>query len=184
MWKHMKTDCTDPASLKLSTRRPNPHAVLPVRWLLVAASKMSSAYFMFHKHYSLRANGRLLIVMEDLPVILNVKDGFHHDLNANVNVELRAPTLPCIIWDCEFYYQHFLILKKVVNGLPSARSSYWPAKTQPSAEKNLTDCLMCWNHQPFNTRQRLKLCYHIENISYNVFFSEMFTTLFVAQNLS
>ena len=112
MWKHMKTDCTDPASLKLSTRRPNPHAVLPVRWLLVAASKMSSAYFMFHIHYSLRANGRLLIVMEDLPVILNVKDGFHHDLNANVNVELRAPTLPCIIWDCEFYYQHFLILKK------------------------------------------------------------------------
>lgn len=32
---------------------------------------------------------------EDIPEILNAKDGFHHDLNANVSVELRAPTLPC-----------------------------------------------------------------------------------------
>ena len=33
--------------------------------------------------------------MEEIPEILNAKDGFHQDLNAKVNVELRAPTLPC-----------------------------------------------------------------------------------------
>lgn len=48
-----------------------------------------------------------------LPEMLKVKDGFHHDLNARDTVELRGPNLPwedemwiCIKLDLEHIYSH------------------------------------------------------------------------------
>lgn len=56
-----------------------------------------SIFYVLYIYYSLRVNGRLFIVMEDLFVILNVKDGFYYDLNVNVSVEFRVLILFCII---------------------------------------------------------------------------------------
>lgn len=41
-----------------------------------------------------------MIYQLQLPEMLKVKDGFHHDLNAIVNVELRGPNLP---WEDEMW---------------------------------------------------------------------------------
>jgi hypothetical protein len=31
----------------------------------------------------------------EVPVILNVKDGFHHDLNAIATEDMEGPSFPC-----------------------------------------------------------------------------------------
>lgn len=86
--------------------------------------------------------------------MLKVKEGFHHDLNANATVELRGPTLPCndeiqifIELDVIHNFKHNIATKK----LPSARSFYWLARMQLLEMLNLGYCLMFWHHQPYKT---------------------------------
>lgn len=63
--------------------------------------------------------------------MLKVKEGFHHDLNANAIDELRGPILP---WKKDINY---LMLQYIATStkfsddlLPSTRSSCWPAMMQ------------------------------------------------------
>lgn len=120
-------------------------------------------YMEFSKCSSIISINERLFV-KDIPEILNAKEGFHQDLNANESVELWAPTLPCKYWKC--YIRNSILIKlfrllrkaytfylqqEVLIGLPRCSHLQWRIF-------EIVWCLGIIN--PSIQEKKIKLCFH------------------------